>query len=206
MFTCLAQPAFETAHTRSEAGTTHDSGAITLLLDEWRGGNNDAANKLMELVYDELHRIAAREMRREHGEHTLQATAIVHEAYLRLCGSAPVEWKDRSHFFAVAAQQLRRVLVDHARRIHSEKRGGGLVRLDLLEGDGGVAAFDERVLAVDEALNRLQALDARAAQAVELRYFGGLSETEAAEALGISVATLKRDWDFARTWLASQLK
>ncbi len=160
----------------------------------------------MALVYGELHRIASREMRREHGEHTLQTTAIVHEVYLRLCGSVPVNWKNRSHFFAVAAQQLRRVLVDHARRVRSEKRGGGLVRLDFLESDGGLAAFDDRLLAVDEALTRLRMLDERAANAIELRFFGGLSETEAAEALSISVSTLKRDWDFARTWLASQLR
>ena len=184
---------------------TEDSHVITGLLEEWRAGDKGAANRLMTLVYGELHRIASREMRREHGGHTLQTTAVVHEAYVRLCGSAPVNWKDRSHFFAVAAQQLRRVLVDHARRVRSEKRGGGLVRLDLLEGDGGVVAFDERLLAVDEALTRLQALDERAAKAIDLRFFGGLSEAEAAEALSISVATLKRAWDFARTWLASQL-
>jgi RNA polymerase sigma factor (TIGR02999 family) len=181
------------------------SHTITGLLEEWHSGNHDAANRIMELVYDELHRIASREMRREHGEHTLQTTAVVHEVYLRLCGTAPIDWKDRSHFFAVAAQQLRRVLVDHARMVRSEKRGGGLVRVELMESDGGIVGFDERLLAVDEALTRLQALDARAAKVIELRFFGGLSETEAAEALSMSVATLKRDWDFARTWLASQL-
>jgi RNA polymerase sigma-70 factor, ECF subfamily len=184
---------------------SEDSQAITGLLDEWHAGNKDAANRLMTLVYGELHRIASREMRRERGEHTLQTTAIVHEAYVRLCGSAPIPWKNRSHFFAVAAQQLRRVLVDHARRVRSEKRGSGLVRLDLLEVDGATVPFDERLLSVDEALTRLHALDERCANVVELRFFGGLSEIEAAEALGISLATLKRDWDFARTWLASQL-
>src|SRR6185295_6285784 len=99
-----------------------DSHTITALLDQWRSGDKDAADRLMELVYGELHRIAAREMRREHGEHTLQTTAIVHEAYLRICRSEPIDWKDRAHFYAVAARQLRRVLVDHARRQHSEKR------------------------------------------------------------------------------------
>ena len=202
----IAQLAFKLAHIGLEAKMTEDSHAITGLLDEWRGGNKEAANRVMELVYGELHRMASREMRREHGEHTLQTTAIVHEVYLRLCGDAPVNWKNRSHFFAVAAQQLRRVLVDHARRVRSEKRGGGWVRLEILEGDGGLVAFDERLLAVDEALTRLQSLDERAAKAIELRFFGGLSETEAAEALSISVATLKRDWDFARTWLASQMR
>ena len=164
-----------------------------------------AANQLMELVYEELHRIAAREMRREHGEHTLQTTAVVHEAYLRICRSEPLDWKDRAHFFAVAAQQLRRVLVDHARRVHSEKRGGGVLKLSLWESDGPVIDVDERILAVNEALNRLESLDPRAASVVEMRFFGGLSETEAAEALQISVATLKRDWEFARVWLTDQL-
>src|SRR5262245_55318766 len=131
--------------------------------------------------------------------------AVVHEAYLRLCGSEPIAWKDRAHFYAVAAQQLRRVLVDHARRVHSEKRGGGIVKLALWESDGAGIEMDERFLAVDQALARLESLDARAAKVVELRFFGGLSETEAAEALQISVATLKRDWDFAKTWLTAQL-
>jgi len=183
-----------------------ESHTITGLLDEWRSGNIEAAKRVMELVYGELHRIASREMRRENAEHTLQTTAIVHEVYLRLCGVTPVNWKDRSHFFAVAAQQLRRILVDHARRIRSDKRGGDLVRVDLMDGDGQLVAFDERLLAVDEALSRLQVLDERAAKAIELRFFGGLSETEAAEALHVSVATLKRDWDFAKTWLANELK
>jgi len=181
-----------------------DSHTITGLLTEWREGNQEAANQLMDLVYRELHRIASREMRRERREHTLQTTALVHEMYLRLCGSDPVELKDRAHFFAVAARQLRRVLVDHARRGRSGKRGGGQIRLELLESDG-TCELDERLLAIDESLTRLQALDARAAKVIELRFFGGLSETDAAEALNISIATLKRDWDFARTWLASQL-
>src|SRR5262245_7844729 len=111
---------------------------ITALLFEWRAGRTAAANQLMELIYGELRRMASRQMRREHGEHTLQTTALVHEVYLRLCGSEPVNWQDRAHFFAVAAQQLRRVLVDHARRVKSAKRGGGQTRLSLCEFDGGV--------------------------------------------------------------------
>jgi RNA polymerase sigma factor (TIGR02999 family) len=182
-----------------------DSHDITGLLDRWRVGDPEAASQLMELVYGELHRIAAREMRREHGEHTLQTTAVVHEAYLRICGSEPIDWKDRAHFYAVAAQQLRRVLIDHARRVQSEKRGGGIVKLSLWDSDGPAIGIDERVLAVDQALGRLELLDPRAAKAVELRFFGGLSEAEAAEALQISVATLKRDWEFAKTWLTGQL-
>ena len=183
------------------------SHTITGLLHDWRRGNQKAASHLMELVYGELHKIALREMRRERGEHTLQATALVSEAYVRLCGGADQpNWSDRAHFFAVAAQQMRRILVDHARRLQTEKRGGGQVRLGLLEGDGGMVGFDDRLLAVDEALTRLYALDERAAKVIELRFFGGLNEAEAAEALGISLATLKRDWDFARAWLASQLR
>src|ERR1700681_3514958 len=168
-----------------------ESHTITGLLNEWSCGNRDAADQLMELVYRELHDIASREMRRERGEHTLQATALVHEMYLRLWGTAPVNWKDRAHFFAVAAQQLRRVLVDHARRRQSEKRGGGQIKFSLDEKDGPVVSLDERLLEIDQALARLEALDQRAAKAVELRYFGGLSEKEAAETLGVSVATLK---------------
>ena len=182
-----------------------NSHIITGLLEQWRGGNKEAADRVMELVYSDLHAIAAREMRREQGGHTLQTTALVHEVYLRLCGSDPVHWRDRAHFFAVAAQQLRRVLVDHARRVRSEKRGGGQIKFSLGDSDGPTWEFDERLLAVDEALIRLETLDERAAKAIELRFFGGLSEAEAAETLGISIATLKRDWDFAQTWLPSQL-
>ena len=182
-----------------------DSHAITGLLDRWRRGDPEAASQLMDLVYGELHRIAAREMRREHGEHTLQTTAVVHEAYLRICRSEPIDWQDRAHFYAIAAQQLRRVLVDHARRVHSEKRGGDVVKLSLWDSDGPAIGIDERVLVVDQALGRLELLDPRAAKVVELRFFGGLSEAEAAEALQISVATLKRDWEFAKTWLTGQL-
>src|ERR1700681_924560 len=126
-----------------------ESHTITGLLNEWSCGNRDAADQLMELVYRELHDIASREMRRERGEHTLQATALVHEMYLRLWGTAPVNWKDRAHFFAVAAQQLRRVLVDHARRVRSEKRGGGQIKFTLGDSDGPTWEFDEHLLAVE---------------------------------------------------------
>lgn len=184
------------------ADDTHN---ITGLLQDWRTGKPGAANRLMEVVYGELHQIAARQMRRERGEHTLQTTALVHETYLRLFGSEPIDWQNRAHFFAVAAQQLRRVLVDHARRGQRGKRGGGQINFSLDENDGPAVYRDERLLEIDQALTRLESLDERAAKVVELRYFGGLSEKEAAEALGVSVATLKRDWEFARTWLASQL-
>jgi RNA polymerase sigma factor (TIGR02999 family) len=182
-----------------------DTRKITGLLQAWRAGNPGAGDKLMEAVYGELRRLARRQMRHERGDHTLQATALVHEAYLRLCGSDTIEWKDRAHFFAVAARQLRRVLVDHARRVNSEKRGGGYIQFSLADADCAMVDRDERLLAIDEALERLQALDERAAKVIELRFFGGLSEQEAAEALSISLATLRRDWEFARTWMASQL-
>jgi RNA polymerase sigma factor (TIGR02999 family) len=182
-----------------------ESHVITDLLGRWRHGDREAGGRLMDLVYGQLHGIAAREMRRENGEHTLQTTAIVHEAYLRICRSEPIDWKDRSHFYAVAAQQLRRVLVDHARRRCRERRGGGMPQFSILDCDGPTIVVDERVLAVNEALTRLESLDSRAARAVELRFFGGLSEAEAAEALGVSVATLKRDWEFAKAWLVGQL-
>ena len=178
---------------------------ITALLKDWQAGKRDAANQLMELLYGELHKLAARQMRRERGEHTLQTTALVHETFIRLCGSESIDWQNRGHFFAVAARQLRRVLVDHARRAQSEKRGAGQVRFRLADADGPVIDRDERLLAMDQALSRLETLDERAARVIHLRYFAGLSEKEAAAAMGISVATLKRDWDFARTWLASQL-
>jgi RNA polymerase sigma-70 factor (ECF subfamily) len=179
---------------------------ITAILARWRSGDAAAANELAELVYRDLHRLAAREMRHERGEHTLQTTALLHEAYLRILRPGPVEWKDRAHFFAFAAQQLRRVLVDHARRSKSEKRGGDVVKFSLLDSDGGgVPAFDARLFALNEALTRLEELDPRAVRVVELRYFAGLTEAEAADVLGVSVATLKRDWDFAKTWLAAQL-
>ena len=182
-----------------------DTHRITGLLYEWRAGKMEAANQLIELVYGELHRMAGRQMRREHSAITLQTTALVHEAYLRLCGSEPIQWQDRVHFFAVAAQQLRRVLVDHARRVRSGKRGGGAVHFSLAEFDGALLESDEGLLALDEALGRLEKLDSRAASVVELRFFGGLEEQEIADALNISVATVKRDWVFARAWLASQL-
>jgi RNA polymerase sigma factor (TIGR02999 family) len=182
-----------------------DSHVITHLLLEWRSGNKEAAARLMELVYRELHQMASRQMRRERGEHTLQTTALVHEAYIRLCGADHIQWHDRAHFFAVAAQQLRRVLVDHARRFRSEKRGGGKVCSTLFDADNAVWPLDERLLAVDGALQKLETLDRRAAKVIELRFFGGLTEMEAAETLEISVTTLRRDWDFARSWLAAQL-
>ena len=174
---------------------THD---ITGLLNRWSLGDVEASNQLMELVYGDLHRIAAREMRREQPGHTLQTTAVLNEAYLRIFRGKPVDWKDRAHFYASAAQQLRRVLLDHARRAHSEKRGGHVVKLSLVEFDVGELGPDSLLLALNEALTKLEALDPRAAKVVELRFFGGLKIEEVADIMSLSLATVKRDWTIAR--------
>src|SRR4051794_16100472 len=160
-----------------------DADAITAVVFGGGPGQPGAAARLMGIFYFELHQIAAGQMRRERRDHTLQTTALVHEVYLRLCGSDPATWSDRDHFYAVAAQQLRRVLVDHARRVNREKRGGGQVKVALCDFDGKVPGIDEGMLALDESLCRLQDLDARAAKVVELRFFAGLKEDEIANAL-----------------------
>jgi RNA polymerase sigma-70 factor (ECF subfamily) len=183
-----------------------DPHKMTNLLIGWRAGKKEAGNELVNLVYKELQRLAAHFMRHERQGHTLQTTALVHEAYIRLCGAEAIDWQNRAHFFAVVAQQVRRVLVDHARTTHAEKRGGGLKKVSFADIDLGQVDRGEDLIALDQALQRLAQMDARAAKVVELRYFGGLTEREAAEALEVSVATLKRDWEFARTWLLSQLR
>jgi RNA polymerase sigma-70 factor, ECF subfamily len=180
---------------------------VTGLLLAWGGGDADAGERLLPVVYEELRRQAARAMRREAGEHTLQATALVHEAYLRLVDQRRVEWRSRAQFFGVAAQMMRRVLVDHARGRLAAKRGGGARRVTL-DGQGADAAApdaDVDVLALHEALERLAVLDPDQARLVELRYFAGLGIEETAEALGVSPATVKREWAVARAWLRREL-
>jgi RNA polymerase sigma factor (TIGR02999 family) len=184
---------------------TDSDGALTALLLQWRGGSRDAGNALMAAAYDNLCRLAGHYLQHERRDHTLQATELVNELYLKLFSSGPVEWQDRAHFFAVAGRQLRRILVDHARARRAGKRGGDAIRLSLTEAHGVSKSIDVDVLDVDEALTRLEALDARAASGVELRFFSGLTETEIVEILGVSVATVRRDWKFARAWLISQL-
>jgi RNA polymerase sigma factor (TIGR02999 family) len=179
------------------------------LLLEWRNGNNEAAEKFLNVVYDELRRLSAIYLRRERSDHTLQPTALVNELYLRLfTGAEPVSWNNRAHFFAVAAQTLRRILVDHARARRADKRGGEQIKLALADVQGWAAASpnDQDLIEVDEALRRLEQLEPRAAQVVELRFFGGLLENEVAEVLGVAPSTVKRDWRFARAWLTSQLR
>jgi RNA polymerase sigma factor (TIGR02999 family) len=180
---------------------------VTQLLVAWGAGDAAAAERLVPAVYAELRRQAARAMRRE-GESTLQTTALVHEAYLRLVDQRRVVWKSRAHFFGIAAQLMRRILVDHARGRHAAKRGGGLQQLALDDADAAVpASADEgvEVIALHEALERLAALDPAQARLVELRYFGGLNIEETAEALGVSPATVKREWAIARAWLRREL-
>lgn len=182
---------------------------MTRLLAAWGNGDASAADKLLPLVYDELHQVAARAMRRESEGHTLQPTELINEVYLRLVDQSRANWKSRSHFFGVVAQVMRRILVDHARARMSEKRGGGAraVTLDELHdaavGVGSTATVD--ILALHEALEKLEALDPDQARVVELRYFTGLNIEETAEALGISPATVKREWAVARAWLRREL-
>lgn len=181
-------------------------GEVTLLLAELKLGNKDALNRLMPLVYQELRRLAGHYLRAERIGHTLQPTALVHEAYLRLAGQDRADWQNRAQFMAVAAQLMRRILVDYARGRAAGKRAGNALRVDVegLELGTGAQQFEE-VLAVDEALERLGELDPQQARVVELRYFAGLTVEETAEALGISERTVKRDWAMAAAWLRSQL-
>ena len=179
---------------------------VTRLLEEVRQGDTAALGRLLPLVYAELHNIAGRHMRRERDNHTLQPTALVHEAFLRLTGGQPIAFSDRAHFMRTASQAMRRVLVDHARARQAAKRGNGL-RVTLDEGLVEAApARDLDMLVLDDALVRLEAADPRWAQVVELRFFAGLEVTEVAEVLGVSPATVKRDWQFARAWLARELR
>ena len=181
------------------------SRSITVLLAAWRNGDRQAGVELVEVLYPELRKLAAHFMRSERAGHTLQPTALVNEAMLRLISGEPVNWQNRAHFMAIAARQLRRALVDHARAHHRDKRGGSSVKLSLTAVNALGHEPETDLIELNEALERLEKLDRRAAQVVELRFFGGLEEREAAEALGVSIATMKRDWEFARAWLKSEL-
>ncbi len=174
---------------------------VTVLLEEWSQGNEAALNELIPLVEAELHRLARQYISREHPGHTLQTTALVNEAYLRLVEVHDVHWQNRAHFFAIAARLMRRILIEHARKRHQLKRGGGALRITL---DEGAVIADERsaeLLALDEALEVLAVKYPRKAQVVELRFFGGLTVTESAAVLRVDERTVKRDWEFARAWL-----
>ncbi len=182
-------------------------GDVTSLLLDWNRGRAEALEELMPVVYEELRRLAKAHLGRERRDHTLQPTDLVHEAYLKLVDQRHVDWKNRAHFFAVAARLMRRVLVDHARARLAQKRGGGAVRVAFDETLVlGTEAADVLLLALDDALTELGALDVRQARTVELRYFAGLTVDEAAEALGVSGMTVKRDWTVARAWLKLRLE
>ena len=181
-------------------------GEVTLLLVELKGGNQGALGRLMPLVYRELRRLAGHYMRDERVGHTLQPTALVHEAFLRLVDQDRADWQSRAQFMGVAAQLMRRILVDHARRRAAAKRAGAPVTLDEDRLNQGASLGQaEEILAVDEVLGRLGELDPQQARLVEMRYFGGLTVEEAAEAMGISPRTVKRDWAIAKAWLKQQL-
>jgi RNA polymerase sigma factor (TIGR02999 family) len=183
---------------------------VTSLLVRLRGADDatrsEALQQVLELLYPELRRLAARLMRRERPGHTLQPTALVHEAFLELVDDSAVDWQGRSHFLGVAARVMRRVLVDHARRRRANKRGGGLAQVTLDEALAGGPDRALDVLELDEILERFASLDARGARVVEMRVFGGLTADEAAAALGVSKRTVDADWSVARMWLARELR
>jgi RNA polymerase sigma factor (TIGR02999 family) len=178
---------------------------VTELLHRWVGGDEKAKDALVPLVYDELRRVARRCLIGQRPDHTLQSTALVHEVYLRLVSQESVRWENRIHFFAVAAQQMRRILVDHARKKGAEKRGGGRVTVTLNEQLTPATQRDLDVIALDDALNELSRMNPQHSRIVEMRFFAGLSIEEAAQALGVSPATVKRDWTVARAWLYREL-
>jgi RNA polymerase sigma factor (TIGR02999 family) len=179
---------------------------VTQLLLDWSNGNKAALDNLMPLVYDELRGLANHYLRRERPDHTLQATALVHEAYLRLVDQSNVRWQNRAHFFGIAANLMRQILVNHALSHNTAKRGGGAHKLSLDEAVGLSKERDVDLVALDEALTRLAALDSPQGRIVELRFFGGLTIEETAEVLGISPVTVKREWTTAKAWLHREIK
>jgi RNA polymerase sigma factor (TIGR02999 family) len=178
---------------------------VTQLLIGWSKGDKEALDKLLPLVYNELHRQAAAYLRRERVGHTLQTTALIHEAYVRLVDQKNVHWQNRAHFFGIAAQLMRRILVDHARTKKRVKRGGSDIRVSLSEVTIKADARDLDIVALDEALERLARIDEQQSRIVELRFFSGLTVEETAEVLGISPATVKRDWSMAKAWLHREI-
>ena len=181
---------------------THE---VTTLLMDWNKGQSEALDRLLPLVYDELRRIAGRYLRKERQDHTLQTTALVHEAYIRLIDQNQANWQNRAQFFGVAAQMMRRILVDHARGHTADKRGGGIAKLSL---DEAIEIAEQRevdLIALDDALNTLAQLDEQQCRVVELRFFGGLTVEEVAEVMKLSPATIKREWSMAKAWLHREL-
>jgi RNA polymerase sigma factor (TIGR02999 family) len=191
-----------------KSAVSNTAGQVTELLIAWSAGDTSALEKLTPLVYDQLHRAARRYISGERSGHTLQATALVNEAYLRLVDSHRMDWQNRAHFFAVSAQIMRRILVDFSRSRKNEKHGGNFHHTALDEAlvPGAGRQQDPDLVALDDALNTLAEMDARKAQVVEMRFFGGLNEQEIAGVLKISVDTVQRDWKSARAWLYTQLR
>jgi RNA polymerase sigma-70 factor, ECF subfamily len=191
-------------------GSDPPRGELTHLLNLMQRGDKEAGDRAIALVYEELHRIAAREMRGERAGSQLQTTALIHEAYLRLVGAGSIETQsmeiqNRGHFFAIASKQMRRVLVDAARSESAQKRGGPAIKVPFDEKRIAGMARNENLLALDEALRELERVDPRAASVVELRYFGGYTDKEVVEALGLAISTVRRDWEFARSWLFDRM-
>ena len=184
---------------------TEDSQTVVSLLAAVRAGDRDAESRLLALVYPSLRRLASRYMRGERQDHTLQTTALVHEAYVKLLGSLDVDWQSRAHFHAMMATHMRRILVDHARARNAQRGPGHAVRVTWHDESEAARDRTDDLVELDAALTRLAAVDARASRVVELRFFSGLKEQEAADVLGISLATLKRDWTFAKAWLYDAL-
>src|SRR6202140_4082932 len=187
----------------AQPGQPH-AGDISQLLCAWREGDQGALDRLTPIVYDELHRLARRYMKRERSGHSLQTTALVNEAYLRLVDYKRMQWQNRAHFFAVSAQLMRRILVEHARR-HNLKRGGGVQHVSLEEASLVGGGQDADLVALDDAMNALARIDPRKVQVVEMRFFGGLNVEETAEVLKVSPVTVKRDWRGAKVWLYREL-
>jgi RNA polymerase sigma-70 factor, ECF subfamily len=203
--TCLASRDRERGPCRERRELMAEAG-ITGLLQEWRGGDQSALDDLVPLVHDELRRLARRQMRRERRDHTLQTSALINEAYLRLAGVRRMHWRDRTHFFAMASRLMRRVLVDHARGRRYLKRGGDGRKVALDEIVDVAAEPQRDLVALDAALSALEALDARKSRVVELRFFGGLTVEETADVLRVHPDTVTRDWRFAKAWLLRQLR
>jgi RNA polymerase sigma factor (TIGR02999 family) len=191
---------------RGDSVTTLSQTGVTELLADWSKGDQEALNKLIPLVYDELHKLASRYLRRERPDHTLQTTALVHEAYLKLVDQKDANWQNRVQFFAVAAQLIRRILVDYARRHRASKRGGSYYKVTLDEGLVSPGERDAELFALDEALDRLAAFDPQQSRVVELLIFAGLTLEETAHSLNISPRTVRREWSMAKAWLHKEIK
>jgi RNA polymerase sigma factor (TIGR02999 family) len=181
------------------------SGSVTKLLHGWRKGDREALDSLLPLVYDELRRVARHQLQNERPDHTLQSAALVHEAYLRLVGQEAPEWQNRAHFFAVAAQLVRQILVDYARRHRAAKRGGGDWKLSLADAVDLPQPGDVDLIALDDALKTLAQTDPRQCRVIELRFFAGLSVEETSHVLGVAASTVQRDWTAARAWLYREI-